>query len=293
MPSWLQHISGHHIVILIVIVSGIWNWASKVVAENAKKRRAEQLKRENEEALLRSGKSSVSVQASAPTGGSFGAPGGGQQLDPRRMLEEIAARRQRQLEELRRKQTGGAGSPQQAQVRAPARQSPAPLPQAPAGTMSPEQYNQQKRRQAQLEADRLQRLRAQQATAKSDEAKRQVQVRADSRTIGPSKRGKAMDPAAQAAMLRERDRLEREDQARAAQAAKTRAAAQAEPAAEVAHTRGGSSVGISKPMAAGIMVLGQSLDSRRDWRRMMALQAILGPSVSSRDINGLADPLRS
>lgn len=303
MPQWLQNISGVHVVILISIVSSLWGVAAKAIREKAEKRRVEIAKREREENLLRSGRvePTARVQASMPSNVRQPAP---QQLDPRRMLEEIAAKRQQQLEELRRQQLsqGTATGPRTAAPR-PA-QSPAPIPRparAPApqssgaagGTMRPEQYEQMRRRQTQGEGERARGEMVGQGARnqRAEEDRRQAPVRTDA-SGKTSRRAKQTDEA-QAAMLRERDRLEREQTQRDTDAAKARAVAQAAPVAAVAHSRGGSSVGVGNKAAAGITVLGATLSSKRDWRRIMAIQAILGPSTASRDLEGLGDPLRS
>ncbi len=52
-------------------------------------------------------------------------------------------------------------------------------------------------------------------------------------------------------------------------------------------------MGISRPAAAGISVLGAKVSAKKDWQRLMALQAILGPSAAARDIQGLQDPTRT
>lgn len=286
MPSWLQHISGHHIVILLVILSSVWGWVSKMIRESAARRKAEIARRQSQDDLLRSGRAPSEMpglQVRTPV------TGVSQQMDPRRMLEEIAAKRQQQLEELRRKQLGQPS----------ASQGPA-LPRPPAGTMSPEKYNQLKRQQAQREIEqRAIQARAQQAAnQKAAQAQRAAQAEqarraADANAQRANPTRSRPSQATSASIQRDRALHEQEQAARAVQADAARAQAQAEPVAEVAHARGGSTVGISRHGAAGITVLGAKVTSAKDWRRLMALQAILGPSAASRDLEGLPDPLRS
>lgn len=287
MPQWMQNISVHHIVIFLIIVSSVGQWLLKVIGEQAEKRKAEQTRKQRELDMLRSGNVGGGTIAPSPT---IPQPvqAQSQQLDPRRMLEEIAAKRQQQLDELRARQAAQrqAGVPNPAQDRRAKRPRPqaearpqraSALPPVQPGQLSPEDYNRAKRREADERARRSA-VQAAQADARREDRAAEV-VREKARQARDADNRRSADESAQ----------------------KTADAfALPNPAAHV--RRGPTAVPQSPIRPAGrpsgsaggaVFFPGGPIGSRAEWRRLMAIQAVLGPCVAQQDITGASDPTRS
>lgn len=156
LQNLFNNISLQHVVYLLIALVWIGGWIGQVAKSQNEKRRKEQAKREREEAMLRSGKVETDVPVGVLIPGQMQTrpPGQAQpqHIDPRQVLEEIARRRQAQLEELRRRQAAAQGStslprgPQTARPAPPKREKPQRPARKPAQASTP--ASQQARPQA-------------------------------------------------------------------------------------------------------------------------------------------------
>ena len=245
MWQWIQQNIGlQNLVVILLLGSGFLQWIfAQLQAQRAAKKAREAMQASELEAL-RTGRPTP-AQAAPPT----------LRPDRERRLEEIAAARQKQLEELRRR------AAQRRSAQPPAEARPEPTQAVPRDQIDDTQAE---RRQAEERRRLRQEARARQQAAQRQEAAAQEQ---------------ALERQAEARREAERRaQLDRADSAARAAAARATAAVYAEPSSKGAPQAAAAAAKLALPAAA----FSRSL-SPADLRRAIVLREILDAPVALRN----------
>lgn len=254
------------IIFLVLLALSALSWAFKKMAEQKQIKRAREMRERQSEQMLRTGRTEDGI--AVPTATALPTPAAPNPVaghaDARRRLQELAERRQRQLEELRKKQGNAgptvtsAGSPVPTIERPPPSRTtdmrPGSQPTLPAPSRQAPQPQQKK------------------AQPKPQQAKRAVkpQTRQEVRDANQPARDRAGRTPEQAARQALADRAESE--------ATHPAQGNSSDAAAAAQRKGAESLrgALSGAKRGGGM-------NASDWRRVMMMREILDKPMSDRE----------